>query len=54
MLMSIGLLPIADAIMGFAIEFSLDFTMVASALFLMIFCGVVAVHPKSRVVNSAR
>ena len=54
MLMSIGLLPIADAVMGFAIELSLDYTMVASALFLMIFCGVVAVHPKSRVVNSAR
>ena len=54
MLMSIGLLPIADAIMGFAIELSLDYTMVASALFLMIFCGLVAVHPKSRVVNSAR
>jgi hypothetical protein len=41
MLMSIGLLPIADAVMGFAIELSLDYTMVASALFLMIFlwCG---------------
>ena len=51
MLMSIGLLPIADAIMGFAIELSLDYTMVASALFLMIFCGVVAVHPKSRIVT---
>ena len=51
MLMSIGLLPIADAIMGFAIERSLDYTMVASALFLMIFCGAVAVHPKSRIVT---
>jgi MFS family permease len=51
MLMSIGLLPIADAIMGFAIELSLDYTMVASALFLMIFCGAVAVHPKSRIVT---
>jgi drug/metabolite transporter (DMT)-like permease len=51
MLMSIGLLPIADAVMGFAIELSLDYTMVASALFLMIFCGAVAVHPKSRIVT---
>ena len=51
MLMSIGLLPIADAVMGFAIELSLDYTMVASALFLMIFCGVVAMHSKSRIVT---
>jgi MFS family permease len=53
MLMSIGLLPIADAVMGFAIELSLDYTMVASALFLMIFCGVIAIHPKSRLVTPA-
>ena len=50
MLMSMGLLPIADAVMGFAIEVSLDITMVASSVFLMIFCGLVAIHPKSRIV----
>jgi hypothetical protein len=43
-------LPIADAVMGFAIEVSLDITMVASSVFLMIFCGLVAIHPKSRIV----
>jgi len=50
MLMSMGLLPIADAIMGFAIEWSLDATMIGSGVFLMLFCGLVAVHPMSKIV----
>ena len=48
MLMSMGLLPIADAIMGFAIDFSLEITMLASAALLMVFCTVVALNPQSR------
>ena len=52
MLMSLGLVPIADAIMGFAIEFSLDITMIASAVFLMVSCTLVALNPQSRVVSS--
>ena len=52
MLMSMGLLPIADAIMGFVIEYSLDMAMIASSVFLMVFCGLVAINPKSRVVTS--
>lgn len=52
MLMSLGLLPIADAIMGFAIEFSLDITMIASAVFLMVSCTLIALNPQSRVVSS--
>ncbi len=49
MLMSMGLLPIADAIMGFAIDWSLEATMIGSAAFLMLFCGLIAMHPLSRV-----
>ena len=52
MLMSLGLVPIADAIMGFAIEFSLDITMIASAVFLMVSCTLIALNPQSRVVIS--
>lgn len=52
MLMSMGLLPIADAIMGFVIEYSLDMAMVSSSVFLMVFCALVAINPKSRVVTS--
>ncbi len=52
MLMSLGLVPIADAIMGFAIEFSLDITMIASAVFLMVSCTLIALNPQSRVVSS--
>ena len=52
MLMSMGLLPIADAIMGFAIDFSLEITMLASAALLMVFCTVVALNPQSRVVTA--
>ena len=48
MLMSMGLLPIADAIMGFAIDFSLEITMLASAALLMVFCTIVALNPQSR------
>ena len=54
MLMSLGLVPIADAIMGFAIDFSLDITMVACGALLMVLCGILAVHPQSRVVNSTK
>jgi len=50
MLMSMGLLPIADAIMGFAIDWSLEATMIGSSAFLMLFCGLIAIHPLSRVV----
>ena len=49
MLMSMGLLPVADGIMGFAIDFSLNLTMVLSALFLMIFCSLVALNPRARI-----
>ena len=49
MLMSMGLLPVADGIMGFAIDFSLNLTMVISALFLMIFCSLVALNPRARI-----
>ena len=52
MLMSMGLLPIADAIMGFAIDWSLEATMIGSAAFLMLFCGLIAAHPLSRVVTA--
>ena len=52
MLMSMGLLPIADAIMGFAIDFSLEITMLASAALLMVFCTVVALNPQSRVITA--
>lgn len=51
MLMSMGLLPIADAIMGFVIDWSLEATMIGSAVFLMLFCGLIAMHPLSRVVT---
>jgi hypothetical protein len=49
MLMSMGLLPVADGIMGFAIDFSLNLTMVLSASFLMIFCALVALNPRARI-----
>ncbi|MEJ6773354.1 MAG: MFS transporter [Porticoccaceae bacterium] len=52
MLMSMGLLPIADAIMGFAIDWSLEATMIGSAAFLMLFCSLIAAHPLSRVVTA--
>jgi MFS family permease len=52
MLMSMGLLPIADAIMGFAIDFSLEITMLASAALLMVFCTVVALNPQSKVITA--
>ena len=51
MLMSMGLLPIADAIMGFAIDFSLEITMLASAALLMVFCTIVALNPQSKVIT---
>jgi MFS family permease len=54
MLMSLGLVPIADAIMGFAIDFSLDITMVACGALLMVLCGILTVHPQSRVVNPTK
>jgi MFS family permease len=52
MLMSMGLLPIADAIMGFAIDFSLEITMLASAGLLMVFCTIVALNPQSKVITA--
>ncbi|MDA8646153.1 MFS transporter [Porticoccaceae bacterium] len=52
MLMSMGLLPIADAIMGFAIDFSLEITMLASAALLMVFCTIVALNPQSKVITA--
>ena len=52
MLMSMGLLPIADAIMGFAIDWSLEATMIGSAAFLMLFCGLISLHPLARVVTA--
>ena len=54
MLMSMGLLPVADGIMGFAIEISLNMTMVASAIFLMVFCSLVALNPRARLTKQAR
>jgi len=51
MLMSMGLLPIADAIMGFAIDLSLEATMIGSSAFLMLFCGLISLHPLARVVT---
>jgi len=51
MLMSMGLLPIADAIMGFAIDWSLEATMIGSSVFLMLFCGLISLHPLARVVT---
>jgi MFS family permease len=54
MLMSLGLVPIADAIMGFAIDFSLDITMVACGALLMVLCGLLALHPQSKVVSSTK
>ena len=54
MLMSMGLLPVADGIMGFAIEISLNMTMVASAIFLMVFCSLVALNPRARLTTQAR
>ena len=53
MLMSMGLLPVADGIMGFAIEISLNMTMVASAIFLMVFCSLVALNPRARLTTQA-
>ena len=50
MLMSMGLVPIADAIMGFVIEWSLDAAMIGSGVFLMLFCGIIALHPLAKVV----
>ena len=49
-----GIGAIADAIMGFAIDFSLDITMVACGALLMVLCGILAVHPQSRVVNPTK
>jgi hypothetical protein len=40
--------------MGFAIDFSLDITMIACGALLMVLCGVLAVHPQSRVVNPTK
>ena len=51
MLMSLGLVPIADAIMGFAIEFSLDITMIACSLLLMVACTLIAINPRAKVIR---
>lgn len=48
MLMSVGLLPIADAIMGFAIGWHLEITMVGCSLIMVVLCGAVALHPDAR------
>ena len=48
MLMSVGLLPIADAIMGLAIGWHLEVTMVGCSLIMVVLCGAVAMHPDAR------
>ena len=50
MFMSLGLLPIGDAIMGFAIEWNISVTMVGCSVILMLCCAWIALNPLSRVI----
>jgi len=53
MFMSLGLVPIADAVLGFAIDWNLYITMVGCSLILMIVSLFIALHPSSRKLESA-
>jgi MFS family permease len=53
MFMSLGLVPIADAVLGFAIDWNLHITMVGCSLILMIVSLFIALHPSSRKLESA-
>lgn len=51
MFMSLGLVPIADALMGFAIEWNVDWTMIGSSVVMVVCCIWIALNPQARVVE---